>query len=141
MLEETLNTEFCKEVGIKSAACYLLNVETGEIRFYTNLSGMYKKPSGWKKIQTYKFDKPRYPDLINNPFNFMLLLNVQWCMFGEIGDVYKREGNESFEYNYLKTRLTAIKMTKSFGGGEMLDEYKRVIQEMQFDYLTEDDEV
>jgi hypothetical protein len=71
----------------------------------------------------------------------MLLLNVQWMMFGEIGVVYKREGNESFEYNYLKTRLTAIKMTKSFGGGEMLDEYKRVIQEIQFDYLTEDDEV
>ena len=139
MLEETVNIEFRKEVGIKSVACYLVNAETGEVRFYSNMSGLYKKPSGWKKIQAYKFDKPRYPDLINDPCNFSMLLNVQWMMFGEIGDVYKREGDESFEYNYIKTRLTAIKMTKSFGGGEMLEEYKRVIQELPFNYLLEEE--
>ena len=56
-------------------------------------------------------------------------------MFGEMGDIYKREGQETFEYNYIKTRLTAIKMTKSFGGGEMLDEYKKAIRELCFEYL------
>lgn len=130
-----LNTEFCKEIGIKPAICYIVNSETGEIRFYANLSGLYKKPVGWTKIETYRFDKPKYPDLINNPVNFSKVLNVQWYMFGEMGDIYKREGQETFEYNYIKTRLTAIKMTKSFGGGEMLDEYKKAIRELCFEYL------
>jgi len=135
MLDKKLNTEFCKECGVKQAVCYLLNEETGEVRFYTAPSGMYKKPAGWKKIKAFKFDKPVYPDLINNPLNFSALINIQWDMFGELGDAYQRNGDESFEYNYVKTRLTAIKMCKSFGGGEMLDEYKRAIQETPFDYL------
>ena len=130
-----LNTEFCKECGIRQAACYNLNKDTGEIRFYSSLSGAYRKPSGWKHVETFKFDKPRYPDLINNPINFSALINIQWDMFGELGDVYKKNGKESFEYNYVKTRLTAIKMCKSFGGGEMLDEYKKAIQNTLFDYL------
>ena len=49
-LEKILNTEFCKEVGIKQALCYIVNKETGETRFYSSISGAYKKPSGWKKI-------------------------------------------------------------------------------------------
>lgn len=136
-MEEALNTEFCKECGIKQAACYLVNKDTGEMRFYTGISGLYKQPSGWKKIGAYKFDKPKYPDVINNSFNFTMILNVQWMMFGELGDVYKREGDESFEYNYIKTRLTAMKMAKSFGGGEMLEEYKKAIQSLPFDYTEE----
>lgn len=137
MLDEELNTEFCKEVGIKQATCYLLNKETGEVRFYSTQSGLYKKPSGWNKIEQYKFEKPKYPDLINNPFNFSALINVQWYMFGDLGDAYKRNGEESFEYNYVKTRLTAMKMCKSFGGGEMLDEYKKALREIMFDYMEE----
>ena len=130
-----LNTEFCKEVGIKPAACYLLNPDTGETRFYSNLSGLYKKPAGWENVESYKFEKPKYPDLISNPYNFSQVVNVQWFMFGEMGDIYKREGQETFEYNYIKTRLTAMKMTRSFGGGEMLDEYKKAIRELVFEYL------
>ena len=61
-LERTLNNEFCKEVGIKQAICYIVNKETGETRFYSSLSGLYKKPSGWKKIAVYKFNEPKYPD-------------------------------------------------------------------------------
>lgn len=133
----TLNNEFCKECGIKKAVCCLYNKDTGEIRFYSSMSGAYKKPSGWKNIEVIKFDKPKYPDLINNPLNFSILINIQWDMFGEIGDAYKKNGTESFEYNYVKTRLTAIKMCKSFGGGEMLDEYKKILSEILFDY-TED---
>ena len=134
-MEEQLNTEFCKECGIKQAACYLLNPDTGEVRFYSNISGLYKHPVTWKKVEQYRFDKPRYPDLITNHYNFTKLINIQWKMFGEIGDVYKKTGNESFEYCYLKTRLTAIKMCKSFGGGEMLEEYKKAIRESEWDYL------
>lgn len=132
-----INEEFCKEVGIKKAICYIVNEDTNEVRFYTNLSGMYKKPSGWKNITAYKFDEARYPDFINNPVNFSMLINIQWYLFGEIGDVYKRNGNESFEENYLKTRLTAMKMCKSFGGGEMLEEYKKQIREICWDYTGE----
>lgn len=134
-MDKLLNEQFCKEVGIKYASCYLYNPETKEIRFYSNLSGLYKQPSGWKKIEQYKFKEPKYPDLINNPFNFSTLINIQWKMFGEIGDAYLRTGDESFEYNYVKTRLTAMKMCKSFGGGEMLEEYKKALREASFDYF------
>ena len=137
MVSEKLNAEFCKECGIKQAICYIVNPETGEIRFYSNISCAYKKPSGWNKVESYRFDKPRYPDLINNPNNFSALINIQWDMFGELGDAYKKSGKESFEYNYVKTRLTAIKMCKSFGGGEMLEEYKKAIQATLFDYLDD----
>ena len=70
-------------------------------------------------------------------YNFSALINVQWFLFGELGDVYQRTGNETFEVNYLKTRLKAIKMCKSFGGGEMLEEYKRLVREIPFDYMEE----
>lgn len=138
LTEEQINDEFCKEIGIKKASCFLLNKDTNEVRYYTNLSGLYKKPQGWTNISKHKFNKPKYPDFIKNPFNFTLLLNVQWYMFGELGDIYKRNGEECFEANYLKTRLKAIKMCRSFGGGEMLDEYKKQLQNLPLDY--EEDE-
>lgn len=137
LTNEQINEEFCKEVGIKKACCYLQNKDTDEIRFYSNLSGLYKKPKNWKNIQKGKFE-PCYPDFINNSYNFCILLNVQWYLFGELGDVYRRNGNESFEVNYLKTRLNALKVCKSLGGGEMLDEYKKQLKELPFDYLKED---
>ena len=134
-MEDMLNTEFCKEVGIKQAACYIVNPDTNEIRFYSNLSGLYKKPAGWKKVEAYKFDIPKYPDLITNPFNFSLLINVQWFMWRELGNVYTQEGKETFEYNYVKKRLEAMKMARSFGGGDKLDEYKDTIRNLPFDYF------
>ena len=72
--------------------------------------------------------------IINNPFNFCTLINVQWYLEGKLGDVYKRNGDESFEANYLKTRLNAMKMCKSLGGGEILEEYKKQLRELSFDY-------
>lgn len=132
-----INKEFCKEVGIKKACCYLLNKDTQEIRYYCNLSGLYKIPKKWKNVEKGVFKEPCYPDLINNAYNFSALINVQWFLFGELGDVYQRTGNETFEVNYLKTRLKAIKMCKSFGGGEMLEEYKRLVREIPFDYMEE----
>ena len=133
---DNLNEQFCKEVGIKQVVCYLFNPDTQEIRFYSNLSGLYKKPVGWKNIEQYKLEKPLYPDLFY-PNNFCKLLNIQWKMFGELGDIYKKTGTESFEYCYLKTRLTAMKMAKSFGGGEMLEEYKKAVRDCDFEYVEE----
>lgn len=133
-MDNSINDQFCKEVGIKKACCYLLNKDTGEIKFYSNLSGLYKKPKDWKHIEKGKFD-PKYPDLINDSFNFMNVLNVHWYLFGDLGDVYKKTGDENFESNYLKTRLSAIKMCKSFGGGELLEEYKKQLRELPLNYL------
>lgn len=134
MLEEQqINDEFCKEVGIKKACCSLFNEETGEIRYYTNLSGLYKQPVGWKHIRKEKFDLC-YPDLINNEFNFCGLLNIQWFLDGQLGDVYKRNGTETFQVNYLKTRLKALKLCRALGGGEMLEEYKKRVKELPFEY-------
>lgn len=133
LTDKQINEEFCKEAGLKKACCYLLNKDTDEIRYYTNLSGLYKKPKNWKHIEKGKFE-PCYPDFINNPYNFCTLLNVQWFLEGKLGDVYKRNGNETFEENYLKTRLQAMKMCKSLGGGEILDEYKKQLQELPLIY-------
>lgn len=133
MDDKQINDEFCKEAGIKKACCYLLNKDTDEIRFYSNLSGLYKKPAGWVNIEKGKFESC-YPDFINNSYNFCTLLNVQWYLFGELKDVYRRTGNESFEVNYLKTKLKAMKLCRSLGGGEMMDEYKKKLQQLPFDY-------
>lgn len=136
LTEEQINEAFCKEIGLKKACCYLHNEETDEIRFYAHPSGLYKKPKNWKHITKGKFE-PCYPDFINNSYNFCILLNLQWFLFGELGGVYKRNGNESFQANYLKTRLSALKLCKSLGGGEMLEEYKKQVSMLPFDYLKE----
>ena len=69
-----INKEFCKEVGIKKACCYLLNKDTQEIRYYCNLSGLYKIPKKWKNVEKGVFKEPCYPDLINNAYNFSALI-------------------------------------------------------------------
>lgn len=138
---EQLNDLFCKEIGIKKACCYLLNKDTKEIRFYSSPSGLYKKPVGWKNCVAKKFDKPRYPDFINNPANFSTLINVQWYLFGSLlGETYTKETQESFECNYVKKKLEAIRACESFGGGEMLQEYKKQLRDLSYDYLTYEDE-
>lgn len=139
LTDKQINDEFCKEVGIKKACCYLLNEDTQEIRYYSNLSGLYKRPKNWKNIQAKKF-KNCYPDLIHNAHNFCALLNVQWFLFGQLGDVYERTGDECFEVNYLKTRLKALKLSRSLGGGDMLQEYKKLVKDIIFEYDIEVEE-
>lgn len=134
--DEKINQEFCKEVGIKKACCYLQNRDTGEIRYYSNLSGLYKNPKNWKNIIRKKIE-PCYPDIINDYKNFSLVINTHWDLFGELGEAYYRTGLESFEANYLKTRIRAMKMCKSLGGGDMLEEYKKSIRELPLNYTTE----
>ncbi len=138
LTNEKINEEFCKEVGIKKACCYLLNKDTKEKRYYSNLSGLYKKPKNWKNILGRKF-KSCYPDLINNPSNFCALLNIQWFLFGQLGNVYERTGDECFEVNYLKTRLNALKLSRSLGGGDMLEEYKNLVKQITFEYNIEEE--
>ena len=130
--EKQINEEFCKEVGIKKVCVRLENCDTGEIKYYTN--NKYKKPKGWNNIIKHKYDPPKYPDLIGNSTNFCYLINVQWNMFGSLGDIYGKTGDENFQLNYVKTRLKALKLCRSFGGGGMLDAYKEQINKIKFEY-------
>ena len=134
--EQEINDEFCKEVGIRKTCCYIYNKDTSEIRYYTTNSGLYKSPKTWKHVIKGKYE-PRYPNLISNPYNFLLLLNIQWFMFGELGDTYRRTGEETFEANYVKTRLKALKMCRSLGCGEgdMFNVYKERVRELPFTYM------
>lgn len=131
-----INDAFCEEVGIKKICCALKNKDTGQIKYYVSPSGIYKIPKNWKEkdTQKIKLTTPIYPDVITNAKNFSLLLNVQWQMFGELGDVYTKTGVESFECNYVKTRLKALKMCRSFGGGEMFEQYKQNVINLPFEY-------
>ena len=131
-----INNAFCEEVGIKKICCALKNKKSGEIKYYVSPSALYKIPKNWqeKDIQKIKLQEPIYPDIITNTKNFLLLLNVQWSMFGELGDVYTKTGVETFECNYVKTRLKALKMCRSFGGGEMFEQYVENVKNLPFEY-------
>ncbi len=124
---------FCKELNIPKVWGAIINEETLEVRFYKSKKSLYKAPKNWNKFRIIKFRLGRYPDLLYCK-NFYLLLNIHWFLFGSLGDVYKRTGQECFEENYLKMRLAAIKMSSSLGGGNMLQEYKNIIQKTSFDY-------
>ena len=131
-----INDEFCEVAGIKRACCCIRNLDTGEVRYYSNISSLYKKPVGWENYDGFKIsDVPVYPDLIGNDANFLKLLNVQWDMFKSLGQCYKNYENEPFQATYLKTRLNGIKTCKSFGGGEMLDEYLKSVRNVDFEYM------
>ena len=128
-----INDEFCEEIGLKKISCYLENEITGEKRYYTSPSGFYKTPANWTEFKRHKLKEPTYPDLINNPENFLKLLNIQWKLFGKLGDQYRKNGEEDFELNYLTTRLKAIKLCRTFGGGDGLDAYRKEILNTHFD--------
>lgn len=130
--EQKINDEFCKEMGIKQYTCYVQNEDTGEVRYYINPSGYYKTPKGWDNIIRQKIE-PKYPDLINNPNNFLKLLNIQWKLFGCLGDQYMKNGDENFEVNYITTRLKACKMCRTLGGGGGLDVYKKEVLNTKFE--------
>ena len=132
-LSERINEDFCKEVGIKPITCSVENKDTGEVKYYLNKSSLYKAPKNWINIEKHVYDKPQYPDLINNPDNFLKLLNIQWKLFGKLGNVYTKTGEECFELNYLKTRLNAVKLCKSIGGGDGLDVYIEEILNTRFE--------
>lgn len=130
-----VNDEFCEIAGVKRVCCCLRNLDTGEIRYYSNLSSLYKKPVGWENYDGFKIsDIPIYPDLINNDTNFIKLLNVQWGMFRSLGQCYKNYEDEPFQATYVKTRLNGIKTCKTFGGGKMLDKYLEAIRRIDFEY-------
>ena len=59
-------------------------------------------------------------------------------MFKELNNQpYIKLKDECFQATYLRTQLMAIKMSKSFGGGEMLDEYLKAIKSAYFEYGEE----
>lgn len=131
--DKELNTLFCKKIGIKKACYLVINPVTKEAKTLSNLN---KVPKSWDNPKIIEFTE-KYPDFINNINNFMMLLNVQWNMFGHLGDSYEKQSDESFQYNYLKTKLKAIDLCNSFGGGEMLEEYKKEVRKQPFDYISD----
>lgn len=133
-----INNRFCELVGIKPIKSALLNLDTGELRTYLTTSCLYKKPKGWINIEVYTFDKPIYPDF-TNPINFSLLIEVQWKMFGTIGEQYVKINEESFAANYLYTKLRAVEILKSYGGSDALDEYCKALQGLDFFWNGIDD--
>lgn len=136
---DKLNEEFCKEVGLKKIVCVLTNLDTNETRYYSSLSALSRFPVGWVNCEAIRFEKPIYPDLIFNCNNFCTLLNIKWDMFKELNNQpYIKLKDECFQATYLRTQLMAIKMSKSFGGGEMLDEYLKAIKNAYFEYGEEE---
>ena len=133
---QELNDEYCKLVGIKKIKYQVLNKDTYELKYF---SGKVKLPKSWTNIQVMEFDKPRYPDFIDNPYNFMLLVNTQWFLFGELGACYTQQEKETFECNYLYSKIKAMEMCDSFGGGEMMEEYKKQVQNLNFNYRRPED--
>ena len=137
-----INAQFCELCGIKKYLGYLYNIRTKERRYYFNRSSLYRLPNGWTHEDTISSalpnGEPIYPDLINNPKNFSLLINIHWEMFGELGQVYTNSYNECFEATYLRTRVQAINVCKSFGGGEMLDLYMQNVRNTKFYYFMEE---
>lgn len=131
MDKEKLIKEFCDLVGIKKIVGYIHNLDTGEVRSYSNRSSLYRPPKGWVNIEVIVLKKNCYPDL-TTPVNFVKLLNIQWSLFGEIGSQYVLQEDETFQENYLYNRINAIKTCKSFGGGEMLDEYLETVRNTDF---------
>ena len=137
MDKEKLIKEFCELTGIKKIVGYIRNLDTDEIRSYSNRSSLYRPPKGWVNIEVIILNKTSYPDL-TSPINFIKLLNIQWSLFGEIGAQYVLQENETFQENYLYNRINAIKTCKSFGGGEMLNEYLETVKNTDFDNILEE---
>ena len=130
---EEINNEFCQLVGLKKAKSFILNNNSGEIRYYAHSSGKYKCPKGWTNVTTGILDKAVYPDM-TEPYNFCLLLNVQWDIFESLGASYSKVGDESFEINYIMNKIQGIKMARSFGAGQLLDDYIAQLKQTQFYY-------
>lgn len=117
-----INNKFCELIGMKPIKAVLLNVDTKEVKTYFSISCLYKKPKGWVNTKICILKTPLFPDF-TDPINFSKLIELQWEMFGNIGDQYFRMRNESFAVNYLFSKVRAIETLLSYGGSEMLEEY------------------
>jgi hypothetical protein len=130
---EELNKEFSELVGIKKVRAFIINKDSEEIRYYSHPSAVYKIPKGWENVITGVLKNAIYPDF-TEPYNFIKLINIQWEVFGSLGPQYNKLMNEPFELNYLINKIQGIKIARSFGGGELLDEYIEKVRKTDFDY-------
>ena len=128
-----LNKKFCELVGIRKISAYITNNDTQETRYYAYPSAIYKPPKGWVNTTSGVFSEPKYPDL-TKPNNFIKLINIQWDLFKNLGPQYIKISDESFEVNYLTTKIAGIKLCQSFGGGELLEEYLETVRNTDFYY-------
>lgn len=131
---EELNEEFCKECGIKPIYGYTMKDVFTEPTYYYSKQSLTKALKKLPQGYAYQIcETPTYPDLLNEEINFIKFINVQWNIFGQIGtDMYIKVSDESFQYNYMMMRLNALKACKAFGGGEMMEEYKKALRKTQF---------
>ena len=136
---DDLNKTFCDLVGIKPIKALLIHAETQERKTYTTTKCAYRRPKGWENAKLIIFKHPVYPDLTEE-YNAIKLINVQWHLFGNIGDQYVMMNNEDFQTNYLYTKIKAIQTLRVFGGSDMLDEFCRQVREIDFDYDLFEDE-
>lgn len=132
---EGVNKTFCDLVGIKPIKAVLTNLDTHEERFYTSRTSVYKHPKDWKNVSTKIFKNPIYPDF-TNPVNFLQLLDIHWYLFGNLGTVYNRVQDESFELNFLYHKLQAIIAMKGYGGSDVLDMFIQMVKDINF-YIEE----
>lgn len=126
-----VNEVFCKTIGIKPLAGVIINLDTNEVRYYQCPTSLYRKPVGWSNIKTICFKEPMYPNFLD-PYNFIMLMEVQWLVFGCIDNQYKRIKNESFPVNYLYSKIKAIETLRNYGGSEMMDIYIDMIKDIRF---------
>ena len=86
---------------------------------------------GWKEtdVHTVRYDIDMYPDF-TEPDNFCNLINIQWKIFGSLGDQYTLISDENFQCNYLYNKIQGIKAMLSYGGSNVLQEYIEAIHNM-----------
>lgn len=139
---EQLNITFCDIVGIKPIRGLIINEDTEEVRTYQSINSLYRIPKSWSNcnIKRVIFDTYRYPDftLVDN---FYLLLDIQWQLFGNIGDQYIRIRDESFPVNYLYNKVKALQTIKAYGGSDMLYEFCKKVRECQYVYTFTEEEI
>lgn len=130
---DNLNKKFSELMGVKKIHSLVKNNDTNEVRYYAHRSGAYKKPKGWKNVTAIVLPKPIYPDF-TKPSNFTKLLNIQWDIFRSLGPQYTKVMDEPFEVNYLVNKIQGIQVCRAFGGGELLDDYIKVVRNTEFEY-------
>ena len=130
---EQLNITFCELVGIKPIRALLI-AEDGEVKPYTTTNCIYRKPKGWENSEVVTFDYPKYPDFTEE-HNFCILINIQWELFGNLGDQYLKMKEESFPVNYLYTKIKAIQTMKAYGGSDMLNEFCERVRNSDYEYF------
>lgn len=135
---DDLNKTFCNLVGIKPVKSILINPKTNEMKTYTTTNCLYRKPKGWENSKVITFDIPKYPDFTDVE-NHQLLIDIQWKLFGSIGDTYTQMRDESFAVNYLYMKIRAMQTIRSLGGSDMLEDFCEMVRNSDYTVTIDHD--